>query len=144
MIKGITRGPFLIWSSFRRLDLVWACPDRTKSNRLKDDQIRNGSLVMPLISLIIIRILYIFHFMETKIRTYFHLDKDSHKHFKSNNYGHQWECNDDRNYYFMKKSCQLRSVQQKLILRPYFWSQSPIRLLLIDHWIWCGLAQITY
>ena len=28
-------------------------------------------------------------------------------------------------------------------LRPYFWSQSPIRLLLIDDWILCGFAQIA-
>ena len=26
---------------------------------------------------------------------------------------------------------------------PYFWSQSPIRLLLIGDWIWCLLAQIA-
>ena len=30
-----------------------------------------------------------------------------------------------------------------ILLRACFWSQSPIRLLLIDDWIWCGLAQIA-
>ena len=32
---------------------------------------------------------------------------------------------------------------QPLLLRPYFRFQLPIRLLLIDDWIWCGLVQIA-
>ena len=33
---------------------------------------------------------------------------------------------------------------QELAHRPYFWSQSPIKQLLIDDWIWWGFAEIVY
>ena len=49
-------------------------------------------------------------------------------------------------YVSYNKPCQLcfLTLFRYLYLRPYFWSQSPNRLLQTDDWIWCRFAQFVY
>ena len=45
--------------------------------------------------------------------------------------------------YYITQPLDFRLIQIPNLHRTYFWSQSSIRLLLIEDWIWCGSAQIA-